>query len=198
MTTFEWMFLIGMTLQETIRAPHKLRQDRLRLNGKTAVNRLDRGEVLFLILTFASAYLLPLLTMFTTWLDFAALYLPDFLGWLGVLFYAAALALLWRAHRDLGSNWSNSVILWEGQRLVTTGIYARLRHPIYTAMWLSYAARAILLENGLAGTADLAVWLPFYLRRVRREEALLLEAFGDAYRDYARRVGGIWPRLRSD
>lgn len=194
MSLFKWLFLAGMIIQEVVRAPHKIQQDRLRLSGKTAVNRLDRVEAGLLFLTFLSAYLLPLFAMFTDWLAFADVNFPAALGWLGTGLYAAALILLFRAHRDLGRNWSNTVILWEGQQLVTGGIYARLRHPIYAALWLIYVAQALMLANWVAGLAGLLVWLPLFLRRVRREEALMLETYGDAYRDYMRRVGGVWPK----
>lgn len=42
--------------------------------------------------------------------------------------------------------------------------------------------------------AVLEVWGSLFLCRVRREEALMLETYGDSYRHYMQRVGGIWPR----
>jgi protein-S-isoprenylcysteine O-methyltransferase Ste14 len=52
-----------------------------------------------------------------------------------------------------------------------------------------------LLPNWIAGLAGILGFGTLYLFRVGREEAMLLEAFGDEYRDYMRRTGRVIPRL---
>lgn len=82
-----------------------------------------------------------------------------------------------------------------GARLVTRGPYHRLRHPIYFAGLLIFpgagalTANLFILAAGLAGLAILAIRTP-------REEALLLEEFGDEYRDVMARTGRWLPRMR--
>jgi protein-S-isoprenylcysteine O-methyltransferase Ste14 len=66
---------------------------------------------------------------------------------------------------------------------------------MYTAFWLWALAQAILLPNWIAGLAGILGFGTLYLFRVGREEAMLLEAFGDEYRDYMRRTGRVIPRL---
>jgi protein-S-isoprenylcysteine O-methyltransferase Ste14 len=112
----------------------------------------------------------------------------------GVVVLAAALALFWRAHADLGTNWSISLEIRKGHRLVSSGVYRRVRHPMYAAIFLFGVAQALLLANWLAGPAALVTFAPLYVIRVPREEALLLERFGDAYREVMARTGRLWPR----
>jgi protein-S-isoprenylcysteine O-methyltransferase Ste14 len=109
---------------------------------------------------------------------------------------ALSIWVLWRAHADLGRNWSPSLEIPEGQSLVTNGIYHYIRHPIYASVLLSGLAQALLLQNWLAGLSGLAVFLLTYLLRVPREEQMMVETYGDAYRAYMNQTGGIIPRLQ--
>ncbi len=80
--------------------------------------------------------------------------------------------------------------------LVTEGVYRCIRHPMYTSMWLWSIAQALLLWNWIAGWASLALFLPLYVLRVPREERMMLEYFGDAYRMYMNRTARVVPHLR--
>ena len=55
------------------------------------------------------------------------------LAWLGVLMFAAALWLFYRTHKDLGTDWSITLVVREQHNLVTNGVYAHVRHPMYAA-----------------------------------------------------------------
>lgn len=107
---------------------------------------------------------------------------------------AASLWLFGRSHADLGRNWTPHVQVRSGQDLVTSGVYAHVRHPMYASQFLLYAAQACLLQNWVAGWAGLVSFAPFYARRVAREEAMMAERFGGAWRQYAERTGRVLPR----
>jgi protein-S-isoprenylcysteine O-methyltransferase Ste14 len=62
-------------------------------------------------------------------------------------------------------------------------------------MWLWGMAQTLLLQNWIAGWAGLVLFLPMYVSRVPREEQLMMEQFGEAYREYVKRTGRIVPRL---
>jgi protein-S-isoprenylcysteine O-methyltransferase Ste14 len=100
-----------------------------------------------------------------------------------------------KTHAQLGRNWSVTLEVRVDHALITDGVYARVRHPMYTAFWLWALAQAILLPNWIAGFAGIVGFGTLYLIRVDREEAMLLETFGDQYRDYMRRTGRVIPRL---
>ena len=66
---------------------------------------------------------------------------------LGVVVFAASLWMFYRSHKDLGTNWSMMLEIRDRHRLVTQGVYARVRHPMYAAFWLWAMAQALLLPN---------------------------------------------------
>jgi len=188
---FPVSYLIGLIVGSFIRAWYlrRYKQDR------KAIFREEGFIVGVLASLWGVAILLPLLYMFTRWLSFADFDLPAWSGWIGVATFAVALWLLWRSHADLGRNWRVTTEIREGHRLVTGGIFRYIRHPMYSAHWLWGIAQALLIHNWIAGLASLIILLPMYLMRVRREEQMMLEKFGEEYRLYMRQTGRIIPRL---
>lgn len=114
-------------------------------------------------------------------------------GYLGVAAYLGALWLIYRTHRDLGSNWSMSLDLRERHTLVVTGIYAHVRHPMYTGFWLMGIGQLLLLPNWIVGPAGLVGFGALFFGRVQREEEMMVDAFGDEYRSYMRHTARIIP-----
>lgn len=141
------------------------------------------------------AQLLPLVAIFTPWLDGASYWLPPEVGLAGIPIFVLGLWMLWRSHADLGRNWSPTLELHEGHTLVTEGVYRMIRHPMYTAHWLWSLAQPLLIQNWVAGWLAMLVFLPLYRLRVPHEERMMLEHFGEAYRSYMQRTGRLFPRF---
>jgi len=192
---FAYLFIVLFVVMEGIRLPHRARVSRSRRAGQMTETRVAGLESALMSLSFVGMYALPFVYAFSDWLSFADFRLPDWVGWLGTVAFGLGVWLLWRAHRDLGRNWSPSLEISQEQKLVTSGVYRAIRHPIYAAVMLSVIAQALMLSNWLAGPAGLAVYLPIYLLRVPREEHMMLENFGEDYREYMSRTGRIFPRL---
>jgi protein-S-isoprenylcysteine O-methyltransferase Ste14 len=114
-------------------------------------------------------------------------------GWLGVVVLVAALVLFRVTHKQLGRNWSVTLETRTEHKLVTDGVYAWVRHPMYTSFLLSAIAQALLLPNWIAGPAGLVGFAVLFFYRAGREEALMIDAFGDGYRDFMRRTARIVP-----
>ena len=190
-TLFHVSYLVGLVVGSVIRAIYgmKYKQDR------KAIFREEGFVVGLLASLWGVAILLPLLYVFTRWLSFADYSLPALAGWIGIAIFAVALWLLWRSHADLGRNWRVAVELREGHTLVTNGVFRHIRHPMYSAHWLWGIAQALLIHNWIAGLTSLVIFVPIYLLRVRREEQMMLEQFGEEYRSYMRRTGRSIPRL---
>ena len=184
-------YLIGLIVGSFIRAWYvrKYKQDR------KAIFRKEGLIVGLLASLWGVAILLPLLHIFTRWLGFADINLPAWGGWVGVVTFVFALWLLWRSHADLGRNWRVTTEITEGHKLVTTGVFRYIRHPMYSAHFLWGIAQALLIHNWVAGLASLIVMLPMYLLRVKREEKMMLEKFGEEYRTYMSQTGRIFPCL---
>jgi protein-S-isoprenylcysteine O-methyltransferase Ste14 len=117
------------------------------------------------------------------------------LAWLGVPVLVAALWLFWRSHADLGRNWSASLKLREGHKLVTGGVYRDIRHPMYSSFLLLGLAQFLLLPNWLAGALGLVGAAAMFALRVGREEDMMGDLFGAEYRAYMARTKRIIPRI---
>jgi protein-S-isoprenylcysteine O-methyltransferase Ste14 len=104
-----------------------------------------------------------------------------------------ALLLFYLTHRQLGRNWSVTLDTRKKHTLVDTGVYAHVRHPMYSAFWLLALAQAALLANWVAGLSGIVGWGILFFLRVGREEQLMIDTFGDQYRDYMRRTARVFP-----
>lgn len=190
MDIFTGIYFGGIVGQIIIRAPYNKR----RKAEKMSERRITAQEKAILSLLLLGGFILPVLYAATSWIDFANYRLPPWAGWVGVALLAGTLFVFWRAHADLGRNWSPSLEIRETHELITRGIYGVIRHPMYASQWLWVIAQPLLLHNWLAGSVGLAAFIPFYFLRVQAEEKLMLDTFGDQYRDYMSKVGGVIPR----
>jgi protein-S-isoprenylcysteine O-methyltransferase Ste14 len=191
MTLFIVVYWLGILVEMIIRAP-------LRKNWKgipKTEQRVSQTEKFLLGMLSVVMVVLPLIYSVTDWLDFADYSLPLWMGWLGVALMACALFVFARAHVDLKSNWSPTLEIFDGHTLVTTGIYGYIRHPMYASQWIWVVAQILLLQNWIAGPIDLLFFIPFYILRVRAEEKMMLETFGDQYREYMKKTGAVVPKL---
>jgi protein-S-isoprenylcysteine O-methyltransferase Ste14 len=178
-------FLVALILQIIIRYPYR--------QGMKRDNQ-DRQEQLLLLLLTIGGGLLPFAYIFTNWLAFADYDAPLWLVILGIIVMAVALWLFWRAHADLGSNWSSSLDIHESHELITRGVYQYVRHPMYSASWLIYLAQALLLSNWLAGFGGIVAFALLYFLRVPKEEQMMLQEFGEQYQQYVFKTGRIIPK----
>ncbi len=112
----------------------------------------------------------------------------------GVPVLGGGVAMIGAAFRDLGPNLTPLPKPKDDSRLVRDGLYAIVRHPIYSGIILvAYGIAALTGSTGrLAVATALLVWLN---AKASREEVWLLERYPD-YADYRRRVPKLlpWPR----
>jgi protein-S-isoprenylcysteine O-methyltransferase Ste14 len=114
-------------------------------------------------------------------------------AWIGVALVTFGLAYAVWARLHLGRMWSAVVTLKAEHRIIKTGPYTITRHPIYTGLLLAVAGTVIERDRvaALLGGALIAAGL---LLKVRREERLLTDNFGDDYRVYQQQVPALMPR----
>ena len=110
----------------------------------------------------------------------------------GTLLLFGGLVFLVIAQLDLGASWR--IGIEEGARpgLVTGGLYRFCRNPIFLAILMTLLGYALLLPTVLSLILLLGAWLGIR-KQVLAEEAYLLRAYGDVYREYARRAGRFLP-----
>lgn len=163
--------------------------------NEIVARHVDGTEKLLLACVFLTGLLLPVLYLLTPILSFADYDIPTWIRGCGAVVMAVALWLFWRSHADLGLNWSATLEIRTDHNLVTNGIYRRIRHPMYTAIFLVCVAQGLMLDNWLAGWAALVAFACLYIRRVPNEEQMMIEQFGDQYESYRRNTGRLVPKM---
>ncbi len=113
----------------------------------------------------------------------------------GLVMYAASLAVRNVAIRTLGRFWSLQVEIRSEHQLVREGIYNHVRHPAYLAIILEVLSIPLTVNAWATTAFAAATYVPLLVYRLRVEERALVEKFGDAYRAYQREVGALLPRL---
>ncbi len=110
----------------------------------------------------------------------------------GLLLLAGGLAFAIWARCHLGKLWSARITLKTDHRVIQTGPYAIVRHPIYSGLILALLGTAIMLNSwstylGFALICLSLVW------KLALEERWLIIHLGDAYREYRRQVKALIP-----
>jgi len=183
--------LVASVVMVAIRAPHGQRSRGI------PVVKSRKGPLEMVLLTLAwLAFFLPLIWVVTPVLNFADYSLRAVPFSAGTLCLTLGLWLFQRSHADLGTNWSITLEVREKHRLVTRGVYRRVRHPMYLALLLYSAGQALVLPNYVAGLSYGVAMALLVALRVGPEERMMLEEFGKAYEDHMARtkrlVPGIW------
>ena len=174
-----------------VRAPHGRRSR----NVKVARSHKTSLETGLLVLAWVG-FFVPLIWLASPLLSFAEY--PLTLGPLiaGVMCFVVGLWLFYRSHADLGTNWSITLEVREQHRLITQGIYRRIRHPMYLALVVYSLGHALVIPNWVAGPSNLVAFTILFALRVHAEEQMMTDVFGDEYTAYAARtkrlVPGVW------
>jgi len=183
------LYFVCTIIWYVIRYPYERRARRTPVR-QTARGLRDRLLVAAAVVGFAG---FPLLYVATRVLRAADREFIPALVWLGLMVFAAGIWLNYRTHRDLGRNFSPSLDVRREHTLVTNGVYAYVRHPMYSAFFLWGVAQALLLPNWVAGFSGLVGFAILYFLRVGQEERLMLDTFGEAYRAYLSRTARLVP-----
>ncbi len=153
----------------------------------------DRGSlrllwlviVVSVTLAFNLAYQLPA----------AAMNGGSWLQVLGIALFAAGLAIRWYAIVRLGRFFTVNVAIAADHRLIDTGPYRLVRHPSYTGALMAFLGLGLCLANWASLAVIIVPIFLVFLRRMHIEEAALLQAFADQYRDYMRRTKRLIPSV---
>src|SRR4051812_35937591 len=119
-------------------------------------------------------------------LEIALAILTMILAATSVWFCAAAI-------RTLGQQWSLAARVVEGHKLVTQGPYSLVRNPIYTGMFGMLLATGLAVSHWIGIVIAVVMFAIGTFIRVRSEEKLLREMFGNEFDVYAQRVRAVIP-----
>lgn len=111
---------------------------------------------------------------------------------IGVVVELAGVLLAIAGRETLGALWTGSVTIMESHRLVTSGAYRLVRHPIYGGLTLAFAGALVALGQ-LRFALALALAVFCFLRKIQLEERLLVGRFGPEYEAYRKQVRALIP-----
>jgi protein-S-isoprenylcysteine O-methyltransferase Ste14 len=109
------------------------------------------------------------------------------LTWAGI-----ALAIWARWH--LGQYWSGRITIKQDHKLIRTGPYTRLRHPIYSGLDLAVIGSALAIGR-LRCMVGVCVIITGFWIKAKREEAMLGRQFGSDFEEHRRQTGFLLPHL---
>ena len=168
------MFVAGLVMMR--RNPELLRK---RLNAKE--DQAEQKTVIFLSgLMFLAAFLLAGLNFRFGWLV-----LPVWVSWAAAVLFLLAYALYAEVLRE-NAYLSRTIEVQENQKVIDTGLYGIVRHPMYMSTLILFLAMPLVLGSLISFIVMLA-YLPIIAKRIRNEEQVLEEGL-DGYREYKTRV----------
>jgi len=149
--------------------------------------QIDKKD--FLIPPFALFYLYLVFAAAFDWpsLSKQQFFRSEIIPWLGVAFCATGLLLMFLSLRSFGRSFRVGIDTEHADKLVTTGVFAFSRNPIYVAFALVLFGQFLIFPNWILLLYMAAgIWL--FHRQVLREEEYLRTRYGEQYAAYCRRV----------
>lgn len=169
----------------------------VRKAGRIAILRREGStrEKVLLALSAVGLFFIPVIYLVTGWPSAADYNLNYAAILVGAAVFAGSLYLFRRSHKDLGRQWSAALEIRESHQIVRTGVYRRIRHPMYTSFWLWALAQAFLLPNAVAALSGLVAIAIMFFARIDHEERMMTDFFGDDYRRYMTETKRIIPGI---
>ena len=151
------------------------------------------GLIVLPALGIATLFLLIAYIGFPDFLPWMYLGLPEIVRWVGFSASVVICVFLLWVFKTIGKAGAKHVIVSEDMKLITTGPYSRVRHPMYTG-FIAYSITWFLITDHWGVSAlFLAAMLFIVFIRTPEEEKALIEQFGDEYRQYMERTGRYLP-----
>jgi protein-S-isoprenylcysteine O-methyltransferase Ste14 len=162
------------------------------------VSRKADGTVMMTIIRFGGLVLWfsPVAYLINpTWMAWSKIGLSEWTRWLGVgIGILCTLGVYW-LFSSIGSGITPTSATREEHKLVTSGPYRWVRHPLYSVGSSMFIAFGMMADNWFIAAFGV---LAFILMAIRtpKEEAKLIEKFGNEYREYMKYTGRFLPKIR--
>lgn len=144
------------------------------------------GMIMFVLIWSFVPFLLPLLTQ---------LIVPSLVRWIGVIICILMVFMITWVGIHLGRQVSGTLEIKESHTLVTSGPYKYIRHPMYLVYFI-FNLGLFLVCGNLIALVIILLGLIVVASRMRVEEHMMIEQFGDEYREYMHRTGRFFPPVR--
>ncbi len=128
------------------------------------------------------------------WMAWAKIGLAEGWRWFGVcLGILCGVGIYW-LFSSIGNNITPTSATRKEHKLVTSGPYRWVRHPLYTIGSALFVSFGLMADNWFIAALGLLAFIVMAIR-TPKEEARLIEKFGDEYRDYMKTTGAFLPKL---
>jgi protein-S-isoprenylcysteine O-methyltransferase Ste14 len=152
--------------------------------------------VLRVVLVVVDVIAVGIYVFLPPWLAWAQILLiPLWVRWVGVGLAIITIPFFIWIGRRLGKHVSGQLELPAPHRLITTGPYSHIRHPLYLTYLVFNFITTLIAANWFFFLVILFGLVSLY-PRIQAEERMLLEEFGEAYRRYMQRTGRLIPKIR--
>jgi protein-S-isoprenylcysteine O-methyltransferase Ste14 len=161
------------------------------------ISHKEEGYLFALILRLAglSLWLLVLAyLLYPAAMQWASIPLPVWLRWFGAVTGCFSSFLMYWTLRSLGKNLTDTVVTRAEATLVTHGPYRWVRHPFYITAALLMLSTTLLASNWLIGASGLLIMILLAIR-TPKEERMLIDRFGNSYRQYMSQTGRYIPKI---
>jgi protein-S-isoprenylcysteine O-methyltransferase Ste14 len=198
-SVFRIAFLLLLAALITMRVYFmvKVRRSGGRLTPDEQAVRREGGKTTFIFRVVVFVALIAFLVMYiagAAWIDAFSFYLPGWLRWLGFGFGMISVVFWTWTQIHLDTQWSAQLQLTRDHHMVTSGPYARIRHPLYAGMF-GWCIALVLLTANWIFAALCALSSAGILWRIPKEEQMMIETFGDEYKAYMQRTGRLFPKF---
>ena len=131
-----------------------------------------------------------------SWMAWSKVGLPEWVRWLGVAIGILCVLGIYWLFSSIGSGITPTSATRKQHTLVTRGPYRWVRHPLYTVGSSLFIAFGMMADNWFIASLGILTFI-LMAARTPKEEANLIEKFGDEYREYMKRTGRFLPKLGS-
>lgn len=128
------------------------------------------------------------------WMAWSKIGLPDSIRWLGVAIGILCVFGIYWLFSSIGSGITPTSATRKEHQLVTSGPYRWVRHPLYTVGSSMFIAVGMMADNWFIALLGILAFVGMAIR-TPKEEANLIEKFGDEYREYMKRTGRFLPKF---
>lgn len=128
------------------------------------------------------------------WMAWSKIGLPEEIRWLGVALGVLCVLGIYWLFSSIGSGITPTSATRQQHTLVTQGPYRWVRHPLYTIGSSIFVAFGMMSDNWFIAALGILAFVAMAIR-TPKEEANLIDKFGDEYREYMERTGAFLPKI---
>jgi protein-S-isoprenylcysteine O-methyltransferase Ste14 len=167
-----------------------------RETNETVSRKVDGNALMNIIrLGGLALWLSPLLYALNPgWMAWSKIGLPEGLRWVGVGLGVLSIFGVYWLFSNIGSNITPTSATRKEHKLITSGPYRWIRHPLYTFGLAGFVSLGLMADNWFVILLGALAFTVMVIRSPK-EEASLIEKFGDEYRSYMKTTGAFLPKL---